>query len=1023
MKNKQLLETLYEDIHDIILSRQHPVTGLLPASTAITTHGNYTDAWVRDNVYSIMSVWALSLAYRRHGDNQRYDELAQATIKLMRGLLQSMMRQADKVERFKHTQAFQDALHAKYDTASGLTVVGDNEWGHLQIDATSIFLLMLAQMGASGLRIVNTFDEVDFVQNLIYYIAYAYRIPDYGIWERGNKINNGKVEINASSVGMAKAALQALDGFNLFGRDADKRAIVHSIPDGISRARNTLSRLLPRESISKEVDSALLSIIGFPAFAVGDKKLVQKTRNKILSELAGEYGCKRFLWDGHQTVVEDHSRIHYEHKELTNFKDIESEWPLFYTYLYIQAFYDNDLTAARAYRQKLESLMIEKDGKKLLPELYYLQAEHLDAERERPHSQPRTANENLPLVWAQSLYYVGFMLDEGLLEPNDLDKLKLRYRSSRNNNTQIALVVFAENEHIKQLLSHHGIIAETPEEIRPLRLLNANQLVDVYQHLGANQALNLTGRPRRRLQSLATAQSYQINQTTYLCLSASAQTQNNYRHLDAELESEVLKNEIEHISNHWIHKEAAVVSYMVTQSLSEADNIDALLKTLQKLQLRNEMANVGYASASLAHRASRVTHLQLPEYQVRENKYRRANDSQQDVFDFDCEQLKAEFKNVLAEIMVDDDRCYSHLIQWTQQNDTSLIISDEAEIRLIDLIAGLYKNAIINGHWLTARWCFSVLGYSHPDLADDLSLLSSRNLSILVGRDGITVLSGNNNSLQQEELITTLNMATKTPLERTLVQEILLILSYTIRTNTRLFEGLRSIHLHNLLNMCCNENSLYQCNTIEMLAALSPFQVKQAICKILKTQHSAYDIDVSFSFSRDDGATPYLGKTAAAMDTDWLLWRSQRGLITRFDDDFLTAIWQSLAHCKAIVFADVETANLTMDSELIRSSMTPGEESFARLVDDLIQKAHPVYYKAALVETLAIFYRFCQKHPSKTADKIIVLGEVLAQAAQMRVAEKGHNEAANSDLEQLLMLSPTRFAEYINKALEYLIEI
>ena len=30
------------------------------------------------------------------------------------------------------------------------SVVGDYEWGHLQIDATSLFLLVLAQMTASG---------------------------------------------------------------------------------------------------------------------------------------------------------------------------------------------------------------------------------------------------------------------------------------------------------------------------------------------------------------------------------------------------------------------------------------------------------------------------------------------------------------------------------------------------------------------------------------------------------------------------------------------------------------------------------------------------------------------------------------------------------------------------------------------------------------------------------------------------------------------------------------------------------
>jgi hypothetical protein len=50
----------------VILSRQHPASGLLPASTnQESIHGNYTDAWVRDNVYSILAVWGLALAYRK----------------------------------------------------------------------------------------------------------------------------------------------------------------------------------------------------------------------------------------------------------------------------------------------------------------------------------------------------------------------------------------------------------------------------------------------------------------------------------------------------------------------------------------------------------------------------------------------------------------------------------------------------------------------------------------------------------------------------------------------------------------------------------------------------------------------------------------------------------------------------------------------------------------------------------------------------------------------------------------------
>ena len=298
------LDTYYQQVQNIILSRQDWVTGLLPASTAINSHGNYTDAWVRDNVYSILAAWGLALAYRRSNQNQgRTYLLEQSVVKVMRGLLTAMMKQADKVEKFKLSQNPSDALHAKYNTTSGGIVVGDNEWGHLQLDATSLFLLMLCQMTASGLRIVFTIDEVNFVQNLVHYISRTYRTPDYGIWERGHKINHGIAELNASSIGMAKAALESLSGFNLFGKDGNQASIIHVISDDIARTRITLESLLPRESISKEVDAAALSIIGFPAFAVNDPIIRKKTEALIQEKLEGRYGCKRFLLDGHQTVI------------------------------------------------------------------------------------------------------------------------------------------------------------------------------------------------------------------------------------------------------------------------------------------------------------------------------------------------------------------------------------------------------------------------------------------------------------------------------------------------------------------------------------------------------------------------------------------------------------------------------------------------------------------------------------------------------------------------------------------------
>jgi hypothetical protein len=94
-----------------------------------------------------------------------------------------MMRQSAKVEKFKQTQSLEHSLHAKYNTQTGEIVVGDFEWGHLQIDATSFFLLALADMTSGGFNIIYSQDEVDFVQNLVFYIErkFLFRFVSCGL--------------------------------------------------------------------------------------------------------------------------------------------------------------------------------------------------------------------------------------------------------------------------------------------------------------------------------------------------------------------------------------------------------------------------------------------------------------------------------------------------------------------------------------------------------------------------------------------------------------------------------------------------------------------------------------------------------------------------------------------------------------------------------------------------------------------------------------------------------------------------
>lgn len=118
---------------------------------------------------------------------------------------------------------------------------------------------------------------------------------DYGIWERGDKTNHGLPELNASSIGMAKAALEALNELDLFGARGGSASMIHVLADEAHKCQAVLQSMLPRESNSKELDSGLLSIIGFPAFAVDDPQLITNTREAIISKLQGKYGCKRYL--------------------------------------------------------------------------------------------------------------------------------------------------------------------------------------------------------------------------------------------------------------------------------------------------------------------------------------------------------------------------------------------------------------------------------------------------------------------------------------------------------------------------------------------------------------------------------------------------------------------------------------------------------------------------------------------------------------------------------------------------------
>ncbi|XP_071389692.1 phosphorylase b kinase regulatory subunit alpha, liver isoform isoform X2 [Centroberyx affinis] len=573
-------------VQETILCLQNPVTGLLPAST------QQRDAWVRDNVYSVLAVWGLGMAYRKNADRDedkaKAYELEQSVVKLMQGLLQCMMRQVDKVEKFKQTQSTKDCLHAKYHTPTCATVVGDDQWGHLQVDATSIYLLVLAQMTASGLRIISNLDEVAFIQNLVFYIEAAYKVADYGMWERGDKTNQGIPELNGSSVGMAKAALEAIDELDLFGAHGGPKSVIHVLPDEVEHCQSILCSMLPRASTSKEIDAGLLSVISFPAFAVEDADLVAVTKSEIINKLQGRYGCCRFIRDGYRCPREDPSRLHYDPAELKLFENIECEWPVFWTYLILDGIFTGDQVQVQEYREALEGILIRgKNGIRLVPELYAVLHEKMEEEYSSPHTVDRVALGQLPHMWGQSLYILGCLLAEGFLAPGEVDPLNRRFSTNFKPDVVVQVCVVAESEEIQELLSDHGIQVQTVSEVLPIRVLPARILSHIYVRLGNCKKLNLSGRPYRHIGVLGTSKFYEIRNRSYTFTPQFLDQHHFYLALDNQMIVEMLRMELAYLSSCWRMTGRPTLTFPITRSMlvEDGDGIDpCILATLRKLQ-------------------------------------------------------------------------------------------------------------------------------------------------------------------------------------------------------------------------------------------------------------------------------------------------------------------------------------------------------------------------------------------------------------------------------------------------------
>ncbi|MFC0471509.1 glycoside hydrolase family 15 protein [Halalkalibacter kiskunsagensis] len=310
--------------------------------------------WIRDAVY-------MSLPYM----TKKCDTFT----KTMQAILDVFRRYEWKINIHtkQRPQAVYEYLHARY-SPDGYEI-HEQEWGHAQHDMIGAFLFALGSGIIEHKKTIFRDDrDHQIVQKLVFYLICCnyWEDEDNGMWEETK-------ELHASSVGACAAGLKAV------------QPIVFVPQEAIDKGLETLNTLFPRESYTKEVDLAQLSLIYPYKLYDGDK--ARQIIDRVERSLLRSNGVIRYQGDSYFSKFEaSHGRCH----DKTFYFGTEAEWTFGLPWLSLCWLTLNDEEQALHYLERTKQVMLEGA---VLPEAYFA------------HS--KDPNPNTPLGWSSAMYILA----------------------------------------------------------------------------------------------------------------------------------------------------------------------------------------------------------------------------------------------------------------------------------------------------------------------------------------------------------------------------------------------------------------------------------------------------------------------------------------------------------------------------------------------------------------------------------------------------------------------------------------
>ncbi|XP_045888133.1 phosphorylase b kinase regulatory subunit beta isoform X4 [Micropterus dolomieu] len=966
------LDRYYSAVKTTILNYQSPTTGLFPVKTCSTCK----EAKVRDSLYCAAGAWALAVAYRRIDDDMgRTHELEHSAIKCMRGVLYCYMRQADKVEQFKQDPSPSKCLHSVFNVDTGDEVYSYTDYHHLQIDAVSLFLLYLVEMICSGLQIIYNTDEVSFIQNLVFCVERAYRVPDYGMWERGSKYNNGSTELHSSSVGLAKAALEAINGFNLFGNQGCSWSVIFVDLDAHNRNRQTLCSLLPRESRSHNTDAALLPTISYPAFAVDDDALYSQTLDKIVRKLRGKYGFKRFLRDGYRTTNEDKNRRYYKPAEMKLFDGIECEFPMFFIHMMIDGVFRGNKAQIKEYQDLLEPIIFQSyEGHAVIPKYYYVPADFVEAEQNKHGSQKRfpsnSGRDGKLYLCGQALYYIAKLLVDELISPKDIDPIHryVPHQDQRNvsmrysnqgpieNDVVIHVALIAESQRLQVFLNTYGIQTQTPQQVEPIQIWPQKELVKAYRFLAINKKLGLSGRPERPVGCIGTCKIYRILGKTVVCYPIVFDLSDFYLSQDVMLLIDDIKNALQFIKQCWKMQGRPLFLVLIREDNIKGSRFNPVLDMLASFKkgiIGGVKVHVDrlqtLISGAVVEQLDflRVNEAEIPEFKSFEElelpKHSKVKRQMSTPNVSDLEQQ--------PEISVEEwlNRPTPEVIQKFHECDclasqaqlAAILLRREGpeflakDENLLDELERIYRRAGSRKLWLAVRQAAAIIKKFASSIAPHITTILVHGKQVTLGIFG-----------QEEEVISNplspgviqgIIYSKCSPhggeREAVLQQELVIHIGWIISNNPELFSGMLKIRVGWIVQAMKHELKIRAGDMPPQdIYQLSPSDIKQLLLDVLQPQNTG---------------------------RSWLNRRQIDGSLNRTPLGFYDRVWQILERTPN----GIMVAGTHLPQQPTLSDMTMYEMNFSLLVEDTLKKIVLPEYRQIVVELLMVVSIVLERNP------------------------------------------------------------